>query len=216
MAKDKDDVTPEVTAAPAPTGTTRPGFSTEVTDAPDYNQNPNVATPSQRVQEEQAAGRAAVRDASGSPAAMGGSIAANPADRDPAHAAEVAIAMNAEHEEHDRREADRRFLPEGELDPGEVPSRGFPYEPIEGEEFTQGTAAYKTTDPRLQDPDTELGKRAEGLKLARETEEAQVQERAERANRGSGGNDPSGRVGTDYKDKMAQQREQQGSKPKSK
>jgi hypothetical protein len=177
MAKDKDDVTPEVT--------TRPGFSTHVTDAPDHD--PNAATPSQRVQEEQAAGRAAVRDLGRTPAAEGGSIAANPADRDPAHAAEVAIQMNAEHEEEDRRDADRRLLPEGELDPGEVPSRGYPYQPIAGEENTQGTAAYKTADPRLQDPDTELGQRSEGLKMAREAEAARTKEQA------------------DYREKTAQQ-----------
>ena len=46
MAKEKDDVTPEVTNQQA-AGTHRPGFSTQVTDAPDYNQNnPNAATPS--------------------------------------------------------------------------------------------------------------------------------------------------------------------------
>jgi hypothetical protein len=200
MAKEKDDVTPEVTNQQA-AGTHRPGFNTQVTDAPDYN--PNSAPSSQRVQEEQSAGRAALRDLGRPPAAVG---ITNPADRDPAHAAEVAIAMNAEHEEHDRREADRRFLPEGETDPGEVPSRGYPYEPIAGEENTQGTAAYKTTDPRLSDPDTDLGKRAEGLKMAREAEEARVREVAERGERGQ----RDSKEQTDYKEKMAQQRDQQG------
>ena len=90
MAKEKDEVTQEVTNQPP--ATARPGFSTQVTDAPDH---PAAANPSQRVQEEQAAGRAAVRDVSGTPAAAGGTIAANPADADPARAAEVAIAMNA-------------------------------------------------------------------------------------------------------------------------
>jgi hypothetical protein len=209
MAKEKDDVTPEVTQAQSPqtTGTTRPGFSTQVTDAPDYDpdRNSNAGPVSKRVQEEQAAGRATLRDLG--QAAVSAALSANPADRDPAHAAEVANAINAEHAEHDLREANKRFLPEGETDPGEVPSRGYVYEPLPGEEFTQGTAAYKTTDPRYEDPDSELGKRVEGLKQAREAEEARVKETVARANEGSGGNDRKPQI--NYTERVGQQRDQQ-------
>jgi hypothetical protein len=202
MAKEKDDVTPEVTGS----GTTRPGFNQmTTTDAPDHDGNPNAATPSQRVQEEQAAGRAAVRDLGHTPAA----ISSNPADRDPAHAAEVATAINAEHEEHDLREANKTYLPEGESDPTEVPSRGLPYEILPGEELTQGTPDHKIADPRLQDPDTEVGKKAEGLRLSREAEEARVKETVDRANRGSGGNESA-----DYKDKKAQHERDERNKKK--
>ena len=204
MAKDKDDVTPEVTT-PA---TTRPGFSTQVANAPDHNRDEGSVPP--RVQEELEAGRAALRDLGGTSAA----IPSDPADRDPAHAAEVANAMNAEHAEHDLREANKKFLPEGETDPGEVPSRGYVYEPLPGEENTQGTAAYKTTDPRYQDPDSELGKKAEGLRLAREAEEARVKEVVARANEGSGGNDR--REPPNYTEQIGQQRGSQPDRNKTK
>ena len=175
MAKEKDEVTQEVTNQPP--ATARPGFSTQVTDAPDH---PAAANPSQRVQEEQAAGRAAVRDVSGTPAAAGGTIAANPADADPARAAEVAIAMNAAHAEEDLEPPAKKILEEGGgVNPGDVPSRGFPYEPLPGEEATQGTADRRTADPRLTDPDTELGRQAEGRKEARETEELRVKDAKE-------------------------------------
>jgi hypothetical protein len=142
------------------------------------NHDPSTATPSQRVQEEQAAGRAAVRDAGRTPAAGG----INPADRDPAHAAEVAIAMNNAAYEAAHAEP-TSAVPEGEKDPSEVPSRGYPYAPLPGEENTQGTAARKTSDPRLTDPDTDTGQRAEAVKQTREMEEAQAKEQTEHADK---------------------------------
>lgn len=204
MAKDKDDVTPEVTT-PA---TTRPGFSTQVAKAPDHNTDEGSVP--QRVRDELDAGRASLQELAGTSAA----ISSNPADRDPAHAAEVANAMNAEHAEHDLWEANKKFLPEGETDPGEVPSRGYVYEPLPGEENTQGTAAYKTTDPRYQDPDSDLGRKAEGLRLAREAEEARVKETVARANDGSGGNER--REPPHYTEKIGQQRDSQPDRSKTK
>jgi hypothetical protein len=120
MAKDKDDVTPEVTT-PTTTGTTRPGFRTEVTDAPDHD---GSATPSQRVQEEQAAGRAALRDLGRTPAAAG---YVDPADADHWRAAAVAKVINEEKQARDYENANP--LPDGETSPGEVPSKGYTYVP---------------------------------------------------------------------------------------
>jgi hypothetical protein len=142
------------------------------------NHDPSTATPSQRVQEEQAAGRAAVRDGGRTPAA--GSI--NPADRDPAHAAEVINAMNSAAYEAAHAEPTTPW-PAGEQNPSEVPSRGYVYEPLPGEENTQGTAARKTADPGLNDPNTEAGRRAEAIRQAREAEEAQIKEQTEQADK---------------------------------
>lgn len=169
MAKDKDDVTPEVTNQPhsQQAGATRPGQEMQVTDAP--NQDANAASPSQRVQEEQAAGRAAVRDAGRTPAAAGGALAANPADRDPARAAELAQEINAGLWPHG--------LPAGVPSPGDVPSRGMPPDGlIEGDELLQGTPDHRTQDPRLLDRDSDLARQGEARKRAQEVDNQRVEE----------------------------------------
>jgi len=166
MAKEPEvthEVTPHQNA-----GTTRPGFSTEVTDAPDYNRdNPNAATPSQRVQEEQAAGRAAIRDGGKAPGVVGGIV--NPADADPARAAELAQEINAGLWPHG--------LPAGVRPPGDVPSRGMPPDGlIEGDELLQGTPDHRTQDPRLLDRDSELARQGEGRKKAQEVDNQRIEE----------------------------------------
>jgi len=182
MAKDKDDVTQEVT--------TRPGFSTHVTDAPDHT---GVATgPSQRLQEEQAAGRASVRDAARSAAAEG---YINPADADHFRAGAVAKVINEAKQERDRE--DSNPLPPGETPPGEVPSKGYTYVPPPGE-------ALEADKKKMEEVARVAEAQEARVKQAREAEEAQVKETVDRANRGSGGNDS-----VDYEDKAARNKELQ-------
>lgn len=171
MAKDKDDVTPEVTT-PA---TTRPGFSTQVTDAPNYN--PDTASVSRRVQEEMDAGRASLRDM-GAAAAASGYI--DPADADHWRAGAVAKVINDAKQVRDLEEANP--LPGGEISPGEVPSKGYTYVPPASE--------ANEADKEQMERVARVAEAQEArIKLARETEEAQVKDTVARANRGSGGND---------------------------
>ena len=221
MAKEPEtkEVTPEVTSHPSAAhegGTTRPGFRTDVSDAPDHNpnQNPNAVTPSQRVQEEQSAGRAAIRDSGRVPGFGVGIV--NPADGDPARAADLAQKMNAAHEEADRYPVGKG--PEGVRSPGDVPSRGMPADGLmEGDELLQGTPDHRTQDPRLLDRDSELARAGEARKEAQEAEaerekdrldqwEQRVQrEHAERVERDERGERERGeRERAEHKDKQAQ------------
>ena len=177
--KEHDEaVTPEVTGQhPAP-ATTRPGFNVQTTDAPDYDPDAAQGPVSARVQEEQAAGRAAVRGWQVARRGLEGSIAANPADADPALAAELAQKMNAEHEEADRREA--RAAAVSARPPGDVPSRGMPSSGLmEGDELLQGTPDHRTQDPRLLDRDSDLAREGEARKEAQQAEEPRVREQIE-------------------------------------
>ena len=67
-------------------------YKTTVEDAPDIK-------PSQKVLDEQAAGRDALKDAGGIP----GPGPINPADSDPDLAAEIADRMNKEHDESNKK-----------------------------------------------------------------------------------------------------------------
>ena len=214
MAKEHEnkEVTPEVTGHEG--GTTRPGFSTSVTDAPDYNRdNPNAVTPSARVQEEQAAGRAAVRDSGRVPGFGGGIV--NPADADPALAAELAQKMNAEHEEADRREARAASL--SSRSPGDVPSRGMPPSGLmEGDELLQGTPDHRTQDPRLLDKDSDLAREGEARKEAQEAEEPRVREQIEQIEQRDRDSREREQRERDQKDKQAQHERATTNKTKNK
>ena len=214
MAKEPE-ATHEAPAHPHPdAGTNRPGFSTSVTDAPDHNanQNPNTATPSQRVQDEQAAGRAAIRDGGRVPGFGGGIV--NPADADPALAAELAQKMNAEHEEADRREARAASL--GSRSPGDVPSRGMPPSGLmEGDELLQGTPDHRTQDPRLLDKDSDLAREGEARKEAQQAEEPRVREQIEQIEQRDHDSREREQRERDQKDKQAQhERATPANKPK--
>ena len=186
MAKEKDDVTPEVTT-PA---TTRPGFSTQVTDTRDHDPNRNVASVPQRVLDEMDAGRAALQDL-GRGAEASGYI--NPADADHFRAGAVAKVINEAKQARDREDANP--LPDGEISPGEVPSKGYTYVPPAGEANEADKEAMEKIARVAEAQDARV-------RLARETEEAQVKETVDRANRGSGGN-----ADIDREDKLARDKE---------
>jgi hypothetical protein len=157
---DKDKDTKEVTTRP---------YRTTVEDAPD-----NAGPVSQKVLDEQAAGRDALKDAGG-PHAGPGPI--NPADADPALAAELADRINRENEWR-KQHPPTEVVPPGVTPPDQVPSRGIPAGGVmPGDELAQGTPSHRTVDERLTDPNTPEGQQAEGRKQAQERE----RERADQA-----------------------------------
>jgi len=161
---------PETTPATThPTGTTRPGFKTEVTDARDA---PSV---SDRTKAEQEAGVAAAQ-------AQGQSLQrashdlehvddvdtyVEPAplnsEADVTDIGRIAEEMNERHYEEDQRAA-RRSLPRG-LNPGEVASRGF------SPTGHPATGTYPDNAPVSDDkrfPQDKQGQKAAATKAERE------------------------------------------------
>jgi len=162
MAKEPETTTPATT--------TRPGFKTEVTDAPDA-----ALPPSDKTKEEMAAGVAALK------AQPAGAVRppANPADADPIRAAEVAMEMNREHARRDYEEADP--VPEGDIPPGEVPSKGYTYVPPPGEAVEADRVELEKQEPAREYSEKAREREREQKEREREREREREQRERERS-----------------------------------